>query len=352
MKKTNAILMILTAVLFNFLVSLMFASLTGIPVMLCFTVAMILAVRFGKPQLEAHGILRAGLLKEIWIAKIMENYYANDTFLSRAQDMSEFVNNNTINLADAGVDPDVLINNSTYPIPIVERTDTPLALPLDYYDTKNTVIRNAEAVQLSYNKMESVIRGHRNTLKQKTAAKAIHAYAPASNATLTPVFPTTGALNAVTNRLRFAVKDIINAQNVCDKINMPEDGRVMVMHPDHLMDIMLEDAQLFKQFADIESGKVKRLYSFDIYKTVLTPTYNSTTGVKKAFGAAAAGTDSPATVFFHESEVMKADGTVDMFARLKDPEARGDIIGFQKRFLGMPLRNKFIGAIYSAPNPA
>ena len=50
--------------------------------------------------------------------------------------MDEYVNNNVINLAEAGVDPDVLINNTTYPVPIQERTDTPLTLALDYFDTK------------------------------------------------------------------------------------------------------------------------------------------------------------------------------------------------------------------------
>lgn len=42
---------------------------------------------------------------------------------------------------------------------------------------------------------------------------------------------------------------------------------------------------------------------------------------------------------------MKADGTIDMFARIDDPEERGTIVGFQKRFIAMPIRNKGIGAI-------
>ena len=45
---------------------------------------------------------------------------------------------------------------------------------------------------------------------------------------------------------------------------------------------------------------------------------------------------------------MRAMGTVDMFAKEKDPEIRGDIIGFQMRALALPIRNKAIGAIYTA----
>src|SRR6185437_14671098 len=71
----------------------------------------------GKSFLPGN-IAFAGLLKEIWISALMEVYYANYTFLTRSQDMSMFVENNTINLADCGVDPNVLVNNTVYPVPV------------------------------------------------------------------------------------------------------------------------------------------------------------------------------------------------------------------------------------------
>ena len=44
---------------------------------------------------------------------------------------------------------------------------------------------------------------------------------------------------------------------------------------------------------------------------------------------------------------MKADGTVDVFAKYNDPDQKGDVINFQKRFIALPLRSKGLGAIYS-----
>ena len=41
---------------------------------------------------------------------------------------------------------------------------------------------------------------------------------------------------------------------------------------------------------------------------------------------------------------MKADGEVFMYARENDPEERGTIVGFDKRFIALPIRNKGIGA--------
>ena len=40
-------------------------------------------------------------------------------------------------IAEAGVNPNVLINNSLYPIPVSDRTDNHLPLELDTFDTTN-----------------------------------------------------------------------------------------------------------------------------------------------------------------------------------------------------------------------
>ena len=42
---------------------------------------------------------------------------------------------------------------------------------------------------------------------------------------------------------------------------------------------------------------------------------------------------------------MKVDGDVKMYIKEHDPEQRATIIGFDKRFIAMPIRNKGIGAI-------
>ena len=44
---------------------------------------------------------------------------------------------------------------------------------------------------------------------------------------------------------------------------------------------------------------------------------------------------------------MKADGDIYMYARVDDPEERATIVGFDKRFIALPIRGKGIGAIVS-----
>lgn len=290
-----------------------------------------------------------GLATQVWVKQIKEKFYAAFPHLSRAVDMSEHVNNDIINMADAGVDPEVLINNTTYPISVEEREDGALTFELDTYDTVNTVVRNAEQKELSYNKMESVIKGHRNKLAETCAAKATHAWAPSTDSADTPIIATTGAASTMqSSRKAFQIADIANAQQKFDLAKVPQTGRVMVLHPTHRAELLAQDATLQKAFANLKTGEVFQLFGFDIYVSTLTSRYNKDTGAKIAYSAAAQSTDSVSSQFYHEEEVMKADGTLDMFSSIKDPESRGDTVGFQKRFIGLPIRSKAIGAIYSA----
>ncbi|WP_236651541.1 hypothetical protein [Parabacteroides distasonis] len=44
---------------------------------------------------------------------------------------------------------------------------------------------------------------------------------------------------------------------------------------------------------------------------------------------------------------MKADGDVFLYSKENDPEERGTIVGFDKRFIALPIRDKALGAIIS-----
>jgi len=288
----------------------------------------------------------AGVNKEIWVAQLMEPFYAESSFLDYAQDMTQFVEYNTINLADAGIDPAVLINNNVWPIPTTQRTDTPIAIPLDTLDTENTLVRNVEEMETAYDKMESVLKGHRRALRASSLKRAAHAYAPNGNTTLTPILEATGAIRADTGRKILLIEDVIKLQRAFDMIEA-EGKRVMVLHPYHVEDLLTQDSKAFKEFATLPNGAVRNIYGFTMMKYPHTAVFNGT-NVKKSFGSAAVvASDRYSSLAFLEGEVMKADGSVEMFDRLRDPDQRGDIVGFQKRFKALPTRSKFIGSLVS-----
>lgn len=296
----------------------------------------------------AQGTLFIGLYKEIWLSVLMDNFYPQSGFLARSRDLSAFVENEKIHLGEIGAEPAVLKNNTTYPIAVNERADSPLELILDIYDTENTIVRNAKDIELAYDKVASVVDQHKKAIMRRFTSQSIHAYAPSSNSMFTPVITTTGANNG-TGVKALKIVDIIALKAKFDALDIPDTGRILVLNPQHQAELLAEDVALTKTFALIVPGTPINLYGFEIYTTSVTPKYNRTTGAKVPYGASASSTDTIASIAYHEDEVMRCQGTSELFftPREQNTKERGDVIGFQTRFLAMPIRNKALGAIYS-----
>jgi hypothetical protein len=286
-----------------------------------------------------------GLNKEVWLAEIQEGFYADDMFINECRDLSAFVENDIINLAEAGVDPAVLINNTTYPIDISDREDLPIAIEIDTFDTENTAVKNIEAIELAYDKLASVVRGHKNALRMAIMEKAAHAIAPGTDGTFTPKMVTTGA-NDGTGRLRMTFADILRLRTRFNQAEIPAEGRVIVLSAAHEEDLELENKDLYNQI--LGKGVI---YGFKIYNLADTrlPRYHKTTGAKIAFGASVTSDHRYASIAFQKDEVCRAKGSEEMFWGKKenDPTYRRDVVGFQQRAICLPIRNKGVAAIYS-----
>ena len=98
------------------------------------------------------------LNREVWIDQVKEGFYPDDSFLQKATDYSQFVDHNRLHIASAGIDPKVLVNNTTYPISVIGRDDEDNEIRLDKFETENTIVRRPEALEYSYDKLESVRR--------------------------------------------------------------------------------------------------------------------------------------------------------------------------------------------------
>lgn len=285
------------------------------------------------------------LQKEVWVNQLLKNFYPDTSFLSYVKDFSALSENNAINLAEAGVDPEVLINNKTYPIAVHKREDTPIRVELDIFETENTLIRHPEVIEYAYDQLESVLMGHRNILRASTGAKAAHAYAPQGDTANTPVINTSGSV--YNQRKRLSIEDILHLKERFDNNNIPLEDRYLVLHPSHVTDLILLDTKSFKDIADVVNGQPKRLAGFNILQFARPAYYDLTTMEKKSYGSVAGENDGFCSFAFQREEVMKVDGETKMYATINDPKERATIVGFEKRFVALPLRNKGIGAIVS-----
>ncbi|ASZ11090.1 hypothetical protein KTO58_19790 [Chitinophaga pendula] len=326
--------------LYNIVAAVLLCAVAGFPLVFGVFVAIVAGTILSYVKLP-NGALFEGVQKEIWTDILLEKFYPDTSFMNEARNLDSLVEYNTINLADAGADPDVLVDNSSYPISTSSRTDAPIQLPLRTLDTTSTVHRNIEKKESSYDKMSSIIYGHRMALQTKAGQLAAWNYAPAKDTKFTPVLKTTGK-----PRNGFATcsfDDIFDLEARQNEVDAPQDGRILVLTPTHQRDLKSEDSRMFKEM--ISSG---RIGTFKLYSFSSTPKYDATTGLKLPFGAAAGANDTVASFAFHKDEVMRAMGTVEMFAKYSDPDQKGDVMNFQMRFVALALRNKTISAIYSA----
>ncbi len=326
----------IVAILF---MAFLISTATGFAVLPVFGVLFIVGclMHIARMQDDGSGYAYDGLQTEVWLSDVLpEKFYPKTSFLSAVRDLSSFVENNTINLAEAGADPEVLVNNTVYPVPITEPTEAALTVTLKTYDTENTVVRNATAIELAYDKRALHVDKHQRALAKKFGIDAAWAYAPQVHDS-----------SKFNNILNMGVNDsiidaFIDQQAHFANADAESEDLVSVLNPFHMAKIAKEDKVLYKA---IMAKPGEMFYGFKVYPYSKLPVYFND-GTKAALGAAYnPAAHKQATIFFIGNEVTKAMGTIEFFSRLKDPEARGDIFGFQARFTASSFRNKYMGAI-------
>ncbi len=95
----------------------------------------------------------AGLQKEVWIAGIQENPIPDNSFVFASTDKSEYVENNKLHLAEAGIEPSVhedYFAGSEADLPLATINDIPNEVVLKTYSTERTRHRDLQEVELSY----------------------------------------------------------------------------------------------------------------------------------------------------------------------------------------------------------
>lgn len=297
------------------------------------------------------GSLRAGVYTEIWTGELVKYLRRGleATFLDGIPDSSSIVNNDVIHLVEVGVDPDVLINNTTYPIPLQALDDADIAIQLDKFQTKVTPVTDDELYAISYDKMSRVKESHGNAINDSKFAKAAHALCAQKNTATTPVLTTTGARDADTGRIKLCVQDIINLKRALDKLKVPADNRRLVLCTDHVNDL-LETSQVFKEQYNINrnDGTVGKLFGFNIYEFANNPLY-TTAGVKKAVGATADTGEFQCSFAFYVPRVFKATGSTKMYysEASTDPEYQRNKINFRHYFVCLPKKADAGGVIMS-----
>jgi hypothetical protein len=166
---------------------------------------------------------------------------------------------------------------------------------------------------------------------EKTGEHGLWTLCPAGDTTNTPLVETTGADNG-NGRRRLRSLDLITLKQRLDNLKVPAAGRTLVLCSAHVADLLVEDQSFQLRYNNTEKG------------TIMPNFY-----AKKAFGAAAAGTDRNASTLFFAPRAFQASGTVEMYYEDKftNPTMRQTVVGFSLYHVIAPMKNIGFGSIVS-----
>jgi len=319
---------------------------------LAFAVIMLTCV-FGSTAFgftNSEGLQMAGItpvalpaLNQLAEKEMLKNFGKDNSWMSELKSKNQWVGNDAIKIPTQGAAPSVLINNTTFPINKATRQDGHVVISLNKFDTTNTSVTMDELYALPIDKTSDVQQQHRLTLQETYEAHSLHAIAPSETSAKTPVLVATGT--AVGGRATLTSKDIVALKPALDKLKVPQRGRVLVLCPDHVSDLLNEDRSFFNQYHNAKDGVLSaNYYGFKTYESVDTVTY-TTENKKVAFGAVAGLKVS--SVCFYNQTACKAIGTVTRFSRAAtdDPEMRQHTIGFQMYGIAVAIKDEGVGAI-------
>lgn len=292
----------------------------------------------------------AVVLRELFLATLIEKLRASHAWLGKLKDESSFVGNNVIHLNEIGADPTVLINNTVYPIATATREDNAIPVSLNKYDTTNTRCSVDELYALPYDKPGSIIAQHKATLEEQMGAHGLYTLAP-QNGNKMPILVTTGPDDG-TGRRMLVPNDLIRLQKAFDDAKIPKLGRMLILSNEHVSDLLLNTLTSYAvaAFQNIGVGTVApMLYGFELYQDLYAPVYNLNTKTLKAYGAASAATDSNGSVALSAPDAFRALGTNKMFYRDAelDPENRSTVVGFQVYGIACPYTRRSQAALIS-----
>lgn len=279
------------------------------------------------------------LQKEIWEAGIKENPIHDTSFVMASTDKSEFVNNNTLHLAEAGIDPivheDFFAGNAEGKLPITNIDDIPHEVILKTYSTEPTRHRDLEEVELQYDKRTSIINRHRKSIAQRIGKTAAYQWTTAQN-------------NEFNKLINFGANDsIIDGITDLRAFYMDldvNDGLNLCLNAEHWARIKKEDKVLYK---DLMAMKNREYCDFTIHTYSQVPLFTAE-GQKKAFGAVREVTDKRASFTWVTDEVFRCFGDVKMYEEKAKAEIQADLLSFAQRSLVGNIRAnapKYLGTI-------
>lgn len=274
------------------------------------------------------------LQKELWSPVISENLFRGiEAIRMVATDDAIYREAKTIHLPSAGTAGSVTVGNTTYPVSVSERTDQEVTYDLTNFEIGPYRVGWADQLQLSYDKISSIVNDYMGNLSERIAAKLtldMYHYTAGAYVTTTGADVAGHATGATGNRKSLIGANVRSAAELMTKQKVAITDRYL----------LLDYAMFWQLVGDLSYGTYRAdvainaagfnqltmpLYGFTVIEMPFIG-YATSAGVVRAYGNAGATTDVAFGLAVQKQCASYAFTDIQMFDGEGRPEYFGDLL--------------------------
>jgi len=284
---------------------------------------------------------------QIWRKYILEQLFKDNEFLNHSFRVgdSNILNGQLVHIPNAGENPDVKRNRTILPAEVTRREDLDVIYKLDEFTTDPIHISDIEKVEMSYDKIKSVLGSHINTLSDTVADWMIYKWLTKNTTSDvdTAVAWSSGTYVATTGSAgtangpnaqglkKLTAANLASARLMMNKLNVPKKDRFCLL-PSIMYDELLQElgassnANLeLQKSTDLPGGVLFRLYGFNIMERSSVALFTKSTPTVQIPGTTETNSHGYGAICWQKDKVEAAIGQVKMFQNQNDPTYYGDI---------------------------
>ncbi|WP_053404990.1 hypothetical protein [Persicobacter sp. CCB-QB2] len=271
------------------------------------------------------------LEKEIWQNDIVDHLWKENDFMSTVTAEDEYVlQGKVVHIPQAGPPSNVEKNRTTVPATPAQRPDSEVLYSLNEFTTDPRLIRDAEKVELSYNKRDSIIGDDKQKIAEEVAEDLIDVWARGL---------TTDHIITESDIARASLQKM---QTMFNTHNVPLQDRYALV-PAQIIPLLFPDTEVTALLSMMRSNDERlnsmfdNLYGFKIKMRSSVLTFDAG-GALKPPGSAGAEDDTEGVLCYQKRSLAKAVGEVKMFDNPNQATYYGDIVSFLLRAGGRRRR--------------
>lgn len=307
--------------------------------------------------------------KEIWQKDIQDNLYKSNAFLNTfSKADQDNINGISVHIPQTGKGGDTQKNRTNLPAAVKKRTDTLASYQINEFTSDPILIPNADTVELSYDKRESVLSDEQSSLNEGVAEDLLLSVVKSTQGTVTnlpdtSILSTEGlavdaTLPGATGKVKaYSIKDLQKGRNFFKRQKIWTENKMYVLLTSEAETQMFPaDSQVTATYMAAVSEEERRngvMYKCQGFQIISRSSVFvlSAAGAFKPWSAETEEDDIEGVIFYNGNQVEFALGDIKFFEKKDDPTYYGDVYSFLVRAGGRAKRLNFEGVMVMKQTP-